>query len=108
VGNELARSGDLAPANARLQQAGVELHRRSVLRAVKKSSVVLEDRFSAETRQLKAGVLIDAGHRLPEESLWDELHGRPELHVQRVGDCVAPRTIHEAILEGRRAALRLG
>jgi hypothetical protein len=24
-----------------------------------------------------------------------------------VGDCVAPRTVHEAILEGRRAALAI-
>jgi len=26
----------------------------------------------------------------------------------RVGDCVAPRTVLEAVLEGRRAALELG
>ncbi len=31
VGNELARSGDLAPAGTRLQAAGVTLIRRSVL-----------------------------------------------------------------------------
>jgi mycofactocin system FadH/OYE family oxidoreductase 1 len=108
VGNELARSGDLAPANARLQQAGVQLHRRVLLRSVKKGAVVVEDRFSGEQRELPAGVVIDAGHRLPEEALWEELRTRPGLHVQRVGDCVAPRTIHEAILEGRRAALALG
>jgi len=108
VGNELARSGDLAPANARLQQAGVQLHRRSVLRAVRKGSVTLEDRFTGQQRTMKAAVVVDAGHRLPDEHLWHALHGRPGLHVQRVGDCVAPRTIHEAILEGRRAALALG
>ena len=108
VGNELARSGDLAPANARLQQAGVQLHRRSILRAVKKGAVVVEDRFSGAERELPAGVVVAAGHRLPEDGLWEELRARPGLHVQRVGDCVAPRTIHEAILEGRRAALALG
>ena len=108
VGNELARSGDLAPANARLQQAGVFLHHRCILRAVKKGAVVLEDRFTAARSELEAGVLIDAGHRLPEEALWLELHEDPTVHVQRVGDCVAPRTIHEAILEGRRAAIALG
>jgi mycofactocin system FadH/OYE family oxidoreductase 1 len=108
VGNELARSGDLAPANARLQQAGVELHRRVVLRSVKKNSAILEHRFSGEVLSLRVGAVVDAGHRLPEESLWSELHARPSLYVQRVGDCVAPRTIHEAIREGRRAALALG
>ncbi|MGB3409984.1 MAG: FAD-dependent oxidoreductase [Microthrixaceae bacterium] len=108
VGNELARSGDLAPANARLQQAGVELHRRVILRAVKKGSAVLEGRFNGETMSLKAAVVIDAGHRLPDESLWQELQGMPDVDVVRIGDCVAPRTIHDAILEGRRAALALG
>ena len=108
VGNELARSGDLAPANARLQQAGVELHRRSLLRAVKKATATLEDRFTAARHDLAVVAVVDAGHRLPDESLWDELSAHDDLHVQRVGDCVAPRSIHDAILEGRRAALALG
>ncbi len=108
VGNELARSGDLAPANARLQQAGVQLHRRSVLRSVKKGAAVIEDRFTAARRELSVAAVIDAGHRLPDESLWLALSSRDDVHVQRVGDCVAPRGIPEAILEGRRAALALG
>lgn len=108
VGNELARAGDLAPANVRLQQAGVELHRRSILRGVKKGAVTLEDRFDGTLRALGAAVVVDAGHRLPDDEMWEALHARADLHVQRVGDCVAPRTIHEAILEGRRAALALG
>ncbi len=108
VGNELARSGDLAPANARLQQAGVHLHRRVILKSVKKGSAVLEGRFSGELKTLKAAVVIDAGHRLPDESLWHELSATPGVGITRVGDCVAPRMIHDAILEGRRAALALG
>jgi len=108
VGNELARSGDLAPANTRLQQAGVGLIHRSILRSVKKGTVVLEDRFDAGRHEVKAAVVVDAGHRLPEDTLWQELQGHAAVHVQRVGDCVAPRTIHEAILEGRRAAIALG
>lgn len=101
VGNELSRSGDLAPANARLQQAGVELHRRTILRAVKKGSVELEDRFSGERRNLAVAAVVDAGHRLPDGSL------AAPPGALRAGDCVAPRTIHEAVLEGRRAALAL-
>jgi 2,4-dienoyl-CoA reductase (NADPH2) len=49
-------------------------------------------------------VLVDCGHRVAEDSLYRAL-GDPT--VARIGDCVAPRTVHEAILEGRRAALRL-
>ena len=76
VGNELSRSGDLAPSNSRLAQAGVTMIRRAVLRAVKKGSAELEDRFSGRILSVKAAVLIDAGHRLPDDRLFTQLVGR--------------------------------
>jgi 2,4-dienoyl-CoA reductase (NADPH2) len=101
VGTLLSRSGDLAPANTRLESAGVTLHKRAILRAVRKAQISLEDRFTGELTDHKAAALVDAGHRLPDERLW-EATGR---HQARAGDGVAPRTIYEAVLEGRRAAL---
>jgi 2,4-dienoyl-CoA reductase (NADPH2) len=97
AGNELSRTGDLAPANARLQQRGVTIARRCLLRAVRSGEVEVEDRFSGERHTIPAVALVDCGFRLPADPL-------PGAHLQ-VGDCVAPRTIHEAVLEGRRAAL---
>jgi mycofactocin system FadH/OYE family oxidoreductase 1 len=102
VGNELARSGDLAPASSRLQASGVTLVKRAVLRGVRAGVLDVTDRFTGEEREIKANVVIDAGHRLPADALWRE---RPEL--ARAGDAVAPRTIYEAVLEGRRAAAAL-
>jgi 2,4-dienoyl-CoA reductase (NADPH2) len=99
VGNELARSGDLAPAGTRLQAAGVTLIRRSMLRGVRSGVADLVDRFTGEAREVKAALVVDAGHRLPADALW---RARPQL--TRAGDAVAPRTIYEAVLEGRRAA----
>ncbi|MCI2423950.1 mycofactocin system FadH/OYE family oxidoreductase 1 [Saccharopolyspora sp. K220] len=98
VGTQLALTGDLADANARLQRAGVRLAKRSLLREVHPDHVVLEDAFTAERRDLPCAALIHCGHRLPNPAL-------PEW--PRAGDCVAPRTIHEAILEGRRAAYEI-
>jgi 2,4-dienoyl-CoA reductase (NADPH2) len=106
VGNELSRSGDLAPANARLAQAGVTMARRTLLRSVERGLVEVEDRFSGETRTIEASVVVDAGHRRPDEALYRALDAMGR-DVVRAGDCVAPRTIAEAILEGRRAALAL-
>ena len=48
-------------------------------------------------------MLIDCGHRLPDEELYELRPG-----TARAGDCVAPRSVHEAVLEGRRAAQALG
>ena len=52
---------------------------------------------------LPAGTVVDCGHRLPDDAL-DEATGH--IH-RRIGDAIAPRTILEAVLEGRRAALDL-
>jgi 2,4-dienoyl-CoA reductase (NADPH2) len=99
AGNELARTGDLAPANVRLAQAGVHIERRAVLRTVADGHVTLRDRYSGAERVLSCAALVDCGFRLPTDSLPDA--------IARAGDCVAPRTVHEAILEGRRVAAEL-
>ncbi|MBB5156794.1 mycofactocin system FadH/OYE family oxidoreductase 1 [Saccharopolyspora phatthalungensis] len=95
VGTQLALTGDLAEANGRLQRAGVRLEKRSLLRELHPDHVLLEDTFTAQRRTLPCAALIHCGHRLPNSDLAE---------WRRIGDCVAPRTIHEAILEGRRAA----
>lgn len=104
VGNELARTGDLAPANVRLQASGVVLERRSLLRVVRPGEAELEDRFTGVRRVVPAVVVVDAGHRLPDDGPW-RATGE---HLPRAGDAVAPRTIYEAVLEGRRRAMELG
>jgi mycofactocin system FadH/OYE family oxidoreductase 1 len=96
AGNELARTGDLAPANNRLIQAGVSIEKRTLLRAVRDREVEVEDRFSGERRTIPCAAVVDCGFRLPDDAI--------DGVALRAGDAVAPRTVHEAILEGRRAA----
>jgi 2,4-dienoyl-CoA reductase (NADPH2) len=99
AGNELSPTGDLAPANVRLAQRGVTIERRTVLRAVRRGEIEVEDRFTGVRRTIRCAALVDCGFRLPTDPL-------PGAHLQ-AGDCVAPRTIYEAVLEGRRAALAI-
>lgn len=102
AGNELSRSGDLAPANVRLQSSGVTIERRSILRVVARGAAVVEDRFTGAHRELAAAAVVDAGYRLPDDVLWRS------TGMRRAGDAVSPRSILEAVLEGRRAALAVG
>jgi 2,4-dienoyl-CoA reductase (NADPH2) len=104
AGTLLSRSGDLADANVRLQRAGVARQLRARITLVSGGSVHGVDGWTGETFRLPAALLVDCGHRLPDDELYRSL-GDPT--VPRVGDCVAPRTVHEAVLEGRRAALAL-
>jgi 2,4-dienoyl-CoA reductase-like NADH-dependent reductase (Old Yellow Enzyme family) len=102
AGSQLALTGDLAEANSRLQRAGVRRELRAVLRAAARDHVLLEDRWTGEQRTADCGFVVHCGHRLPDEALY--LHRPGTL---RAGDCVAPRTVLEAVLEARRTAMAI-
>jgi 2,4-dienoyl-CoA reductase (NADPH2) len=104
AGTLLARTGDLADANVRLQRAGVTRRLRARITAVGGGAVAGVDVWTGEPFDLPAAVLVDCGHRLPDEALYVAVN---DPRVRRAGDCVAPRTVHEAILEGRRAAVAI-
>ncbi len=98
AGNELARTGDLAPANTRLAQQGVTIERRTLLRTVTAEGVEVEDRYSGERRTIECVAVVDCGFRVPTAPIGGAI---------QIGDAVAPRTVHEAVLEARRAALSI-
>jgi mycofactocin system FadH/OYE family oxidoreductase 1 len=98
VGTQLSLTGDLADCNTRLQRAGVTRELKALLRTASGGIALLEDVWTGTQRSVPADVVVDCGHRLPLEDLY--ITGLP-----RAGDCVAPRTVLEAVLEGRRRAL---
>ena len=100
AGTLLSRTGDLADANVRLDRAGVRRRLKARLRQVRDGVATIEDVWTGERQQFSCASVVDCGHRLPEDALARK---RPEL--ARAGDCVAPRTLLEAVLEGRRRAL---
>ena len=104
AGKDLALTGDLAPGSTRLQQAGVAIIRTAEVVAQGTDGVIVEDCYTGVRQTLDATVIIDARHREPELTLWTESGKR----YPRVGDTLAPRTLHEALLEARRAAAGIG
>ncbi|MGY1635768.1 mycofactocin system FadH/OYE family oxidoreductase 1 [Geodermatophilus sp. SYSU D00742] len=96
VGVRLA--GDLAPANGRLARAGVRRETGCVLRAVGDGVAVVADRWTGAGRRVPCAVVVDAAAPLP--------GAVPDAAVG-AGDVVAPRTVLEAVLDGRRAARAL-
>ncbi len=101
VGEKLSLTGDLAPAQVRLHALGVRLVKQALVRRVAHGKVEVEDRFSGAVDAIDVTTFIACGHRLPDHTL------DPEETLPQAGDRVAPRTIHEAILEGRRVAMAL-
>jgi 2,4-dienoyl-CoA reductase (NADPH2) len=53
----------------------------------------------------QADTVVLAVHRKADSGLYESLRGQVELH--RIGDCVAPRRAHAAIIEGEKAGRAL-
>jgi 2,4-dienoyl-CoA reductase (NADPH2) len=51
--------------------------------------------------------VVVATHQHPVNELWHSLRDDPTLEVHRIGDAVAPRRAHSAVIEGHRAAVAL-
>lgn len=104
AGTQVSRTGDLADANGRLQRAGVDRRLRSLVRRIGPAGVEIEDCWTAARSEVAAASVVDCGHRLPDHAVYTAL---ADTSIIRIGDCVAPRSALEAVLEGRRAALRI-
>jgi len=94
----------IAPLYARLYAKGVVLTPCTELRAVEGSTVIVANVFSGAERRIEGvdSVVLATGSRST-DSLYRALKDRvPVLHA--AGDCVAPRGVHQAILDGTRVA----
>ncbi len=97
-------TGDLMDAVSRLRNNGVITHTLSKVRSNRlPSAVTIESLFSDAKLELQDPLLITVGIRNSATISPDLVH--PKLF--RIGDCLAPRNMHYAILEARRLADRL-
>ncbi|WP_433034420.1 hypothetical protein [Actinomycetospora sp. CA-053990] len=101
VGPGLARTGDLVDAQVRLARAGVRRVTEARVVGWSSGSATVADVVTGATTSLPAAVLVDAGPRRAPAGPAP----RADLYV--VGDAVAPRTVAEAVREGRAAAQEL-
>ncbi len=104
IGTQLAHTGDLAAANVRLHQAGVKLVKRTRLTRLEGTILYGDDVFADATVEIACAALVTNTAELSVLGP-DEIEAAPGTVV---GDAIAPRTVYEAVLEGRRAALAVG
>lgn len=91
----------------RLYRAGVELFHHLVLDSASAGEVHLRNVFAPElVTTLPAAAVVLAHGRVPEDSLAFELR-ELGIVVAEAGDCLSPRSLEEAVLEGTLASRRL-
>ena len=88
----------------RLHAAGVAMHRAVTVTAVDEGGVDAEGEFGEPVRIDADGVVL-VTQRVADDALWLELEGTPGVY--RVGDCVTPRLMAEAVFDGHRLAREL-
>jgi hypothetical protein len=110
----LAACQDLDPtqqpsALRRLARNGVTCTPNQALVGVADGAVTVRDQWSDAVRALDADLLVFVGFRRARSALEAELRqARPGVEVQAIGDCVAPRRLHDAVAEGARVGRSIG
>ena len=96
------------PARRLLHKLGVRAHRASVVQQITPAAIELEGEFGARSELAVDGVVL-VTQRLSDDALYRRLKAEPEAltkagveAVYRIGDCVAPRLIADAIFDGHR------
>lgn len=107
IGIELAAIGDLYLTRQRLLQKGVTFLTDVVIDEIDQNKVTARDIYTNERIVFKDydSVVLDMGN-VAEDHLYRQLKGRVK-ELYRAGDCVAPRGIDMAILEGRSIGERV-
>jgi 2,4-dienoyl-CoA reductase (NADPH2) len=90
----------------RLAAAGVACHRVTRALSIAPDAVDVEDIYDGIRQRLDADVVVASVGKRANDSLAAELR-ETVATVHLVGDCLAPRRIAHAILEGHRAARAL-
>jgi hypothetical protein len=102
VSSRLGLTGEFAPWYRRAAALGIELIPQTVVVGAAPGELALRHRFGEQIRRLDGvGAVVVADHELADDALHRALCGRvTELH--RAGDCLAPRRVLQAVLEGNR------
>jgi thioredoxin reductase len=107
IGIELGPLGDLYMTRQRLLQQGVKFTSDVIIDEIEDAVVKAREIFTNTPIRFEGydTIVLDMGNAA-EDQLYKQLKGQiRELH--RIGDCVAPRGIDMAILEGRKVGEQL-
>ncbi len=101
VGRDLVATHDLVLWKQRVLPYGVTMTPHTTVVRIEPGKVIVVDRFAEGERELPADVVVLGTYERPSQELYMALKDRVP-HLFRIGDCVAPRRIEQAILEGRQ------
>ena len=101
AGRDLVATHDLVLWKQRVLPHGIVVTLHTAVARIEPGKVIVVDRFAKGERELPADIVVLGTYERPSQELYMALKDRIP-HLFRIGDCVAPRRIEQAILEGRQ------
>lgn len=102
VGRDLVATHDIVLFLQRALALNVTFTPHTSIVRIEPGQIIVTDRFAEGERAIVADSVVLGTYELPSQELYMALKGRLP-RVLRVGDCVTPRRIEQAIQEGRQA-----
>ncbi|HEY2427812.1 MAG TPA: FAD-dependent oxidoreductase, partial [Acidimicrobiales bacterium] len=102
VGQDLGITLDLEHWNILAAAKGIAQHTDLVPMGYDEGTLIVLHHPTGTERRLDCDWVVLAVPPRPVEALYHELAARTGLEVHRIGDCVAPRRAHAAVIEGDR------
>ncbi len=101
VGRDLVATNDIVTWMQRTVAHDVTHIPHTTVVRIEPQQVIVADRFAEGERAIATDAVVLGTYERPAQGLYTTLKGKvPRLF--RIGDCVAPRRIEHAIMEGRR------
>jgi dimethylglycine catabolism A len=93
------------PMYRRLAKNNVVCTPNQTLAGEREVALIMRDVWSDQERVVEdVDLIVFAGIRVAMDTLTDSLYrAEPSLEIHRIGDCVAPRLLRDAVTEGVRA-----
>lgn len=101
LGRKLEPTGDWPWLMPRVAAAGVALRHSTSVERIVAGEATLRSTLGGPVEQVAADSVVLSMLRTSDDSLYHQLKARG-LPVRRIGDCVAPREVDDAVLEGFR------
>ncbi|NDG67658.1 MAG: hypothetical protein EBY23_12295 [Actinobacteria bacterium] len=87
----------------RVIEAGIKLRTLTYVENISKGEVTLKAVLGGAIERIAVDTVVLSMLRESQDSLYHQLKARG-LQVRRIGDCIAPREVDDAVLEGFREA----
>lgn len=106
VAQDLGTTLDMELFHRRAHAAGIALTTDRVITAAEGTELTVLHHTVGTQIRARYDWVVCCGPPEPEDALWRALRGggRP---VHRIGDCLAPRRVHAAVVEGHRVGVSL-